>query len=94
MKPRRRRPEAEDKKKAKTAKYLRLDDDKKPRRLRRKAKKVKEPEAEINGTKMVYDKIHLPSLQIMTTNKEAMKATIKKPRRQEVREAAKRKPRW
>ena len=42
---------------------------------------MKEPEAEINGTKMVYDKIHLPSLQIMTTNKEAMKATIKKPRR-------------
>ena len=39
---------------------------------------MKEPEAEINGTKMVYDKIHLPSLQIMTTNKEAMKATKKK----------------
>ena len=33
-------------KKAKTAKFLRLDDDKKPRRLRRKAKMVNKPEVE------------------------------------------------
>ena len=50
---------------------------KRPDTTKEEAKTVKEPEAKMNGTKMAYDKIHLLSLQIMTTNKEAMKAMKK-----------------